>query len=341
MKPVGTVSGELTSVLVVGTGSIGQHHARLLAERNDVDLWVCDIDESCLKEALQVAPGARGFGDFEAALEQGPQAVMICTPHDLHRPMAEAACQAGCDVFCEKPLAQTVADAEAIVATAQSCGCMLQVGYVSRFHPAIRRIQQMVDSGALGTLVGGRVVVGTYYTLVAARRRYQTARPNALILDYTHQPDYLSLFFGEVKRVAAETTTLGNLELIQQPNIFSLILRYKSSALVQIHLDFVQYPNRHILELFGDQQTVVYDFSTGALQIFTHGEESWRHAEEGYRVEHLIVGRDDIGRDQINAFLEAMRDNRTPVCTGADGVSVLRTAEAAVRAAEELRVVEV
>ena len=61
-----------TSVLVVGTGSIGQRHARLLAERADVELWICDSDEACLQEAQQAAPGARVFRDFDVALGKRP-----------------------------------------------------------------------------------------------------------------------------------------------------------------------------------------------------------------------------------------------------------------------------
>lgn len=323
-----------TTILVVGTGSIGQRHARLLGERRDVELWICDNDEACLREAQQSVPGAPVFRDFDAALRERPQVVFICTPHSLHAPMAIAAFAAGCAVFCEKPLAETVADGEAIVAAAESAGKMLQVGYVSRLHPAIKKIQDMVAAGELGTLVGGRAMVGTYYTLMAARKRYEVPRKNGLILDYTHQPDYLSLFFGQAQQVSAHATTLGNLELMQEPNVFSMILRYESGALVQIHLDFVQYPNRHLLELFGDQKTIVFDFMTGELQTFTHGQE-------GCHVEYDVPGGDDLMRDQISSLLEALRSGSTPVCTGADGVAVLRIAEAAVRATQELRAVEV
>jgi len=323
-----------TSILVVGTGSIGQRHARLLGERRDVDLSICDTDAECLREAKQAASRARVFADFEEALLEHPDAVFVCTPHRLHMPMAIAAFRAGCDVFCEKPLAESVENARAIVAAAQTSGRLLQVGYALRFHPGIRRIQRMVAEGQLGTLVGGRALVGTYFTLTAARRRYRVPRENALILDYTHQPDYLSLFFGQAQRASAECTTLGDLELVQEPNVFSMVLRYGSGALVQIHLDFVQYPNRHILELFGDRRTVVFDFISGELRTFSHGADD-------YRVERVSVGRDDVMREQIVSFLDARLGKHAPACTGADGMAALRVAEAAVRSARELRSVEV
>src|SRR3972149_5140429 len=97
-----------TKVLVVGCGSIGLRHARLLAERRDVEVWVCDMRPEALQAASSAAPGARTFEDFGQALRAGPDVVFVCTPNDLHRPNAIVALEAGCDVFCEKPLAESL-----------------------------------------------------------------------------------------------------------------------------------------------------------------------------------------------------------------------------------------
>ena len=321
------------SVLIVGTGSIGQRHARLLCERPELEVWICDIDRKCLDECRKVAPRARPIDNYETAMQQHPDAVFVCTPHALHKPMAVRAAQAGCHVMCEKPLAGTVTDAQQIVDAVEQNGKVLQVGYVARLHPAIRRLQELVQSGQLGTLVGGRVMVGTYFTLMASRRRFAQPQENVLVLDYTHEPDYLSLLFGQVQRVSAESATLGKLPLMQSPNIFSIIMRYESGALVQLHLDYVQFPNRHLIELYGDAKTAVFDSESGALTRFSHGSDV-------REVEYVTVGRDDVFRDQITSFLEAVRGEHPPTCTGQDGIAVLRIAEAAIRAASEHRTVE-
>lgn len=321
-------------ILVVGTGSIGQRHAQLLAERRDVDLWLCDIHEPCLREALEQAPGARAFTDYEVALAAAPEAVFVCTQHALHRPMSIAAFEAGCHVFCEKPLAETTADAEDIVAAATAANRHLQVGYVMRFHPIVGRLRQMIDDGDIGTLVGGRALVGTYFTLMASRRRFQASPKNALILDYTHQLDLVSLFFGDAERVAAEMATLGDLELMQSPNVLAMMLRYPSGALVGIHLDYVQYPDHASLEFFGDRNSAVYNIGTGELRVFGHGDD--RH-----HVEFVTVPRNDQYRDQIENFIGVLGERNLPACTGADGIAVLRIVEAALTSAQELRTVEI
>ncbi len=322
-----------TTVLVAGCGSIGRRHARLLAERDDVEVWLCDILEEHLQASKEVVPEARAFQDFDEALAAGPDAVFVCTPDAFHRPMAVSALQAGCDVLCEKPLADTLESAEAIQSAAQAAPGMLQVGYVLRCHPGIRKLQNMIVSGQLGNLVGGRALVGTYYTLMCATTSHYLEAPNALVLTYTHQIDYLRLLLGEVARVSAEADTLGVLDMMPQPNVFSMLLKHKSGAISQIHLDFVQYPERHSLELYGDRKTAILNTQTWQLHIFDRDTE-------GYQVIGVPVARDELYRTQISEFLKSVRGERIPACSGDDGVAAVRIAEAAVQSSHEHCMVE-
>lgn len=328
------VAQSVTRVLVVGCGSIGRRHARLLAERPDVEVSVCDTLADNLQAALAGAAGAKGFDDFETALAVEPDAVFVCTPNHLHRPMSLAALEAGCDVLCEKPLADTVENAAAIAEAAAGSDRMLHVGYSLRSHTGLRRLRELVEQGACGTLVGARAMVGTYFTLMCATTPYRLEEENALILDYTHLLDYLRLLLGRLVRVSAESATLGDLEMLPRPNVFSLLLTHESGALSQMHADYVQHPQRHITEVFGDRRTLVYDWQEGELRIFDR-------ERDGYNVERVVTGRDDIYRTQIAEFLEAIHGDMVPVCTPEEGLAALKAAMAAVQSAEEHRVVEV
>ena len=337
-------------VLVAGCGSIGKRHARLWCEQPAAEVWVCDTLEANLQAATEQAPGARPFTDYAAALAERPDVVYICTPNHLHRPMVEAPWQVGCHVLCEKPLADSVGNAEAIaemvrgdgggvgaVTDRDSSGSVtpptrvFAVGYSLRSHGGLRRVLEIVRSGVLGTLVGGRAMVGTYFTLMCATTPYRMTEPNALIIDYTHLLDYMRLFLGEPERVSAESATLGDLPQLPQPNLFSLLVRYKSGAVGQIHMDYIQHPQRSHVELYGDRGVVKYDFQTGVLELFDfERDDSPKHA---HHVEHVIVARDDIYRVQIETVLQALQGEETPLATAEDGVAALKLAEAAVKAA--------
>lgn len=322
-----------TRVLVVGCGSIGRRHARLLAEFPQVEVLVCDTLEENLRAALEEAPGSRGFRDFEAALAAEPDAVYVCTPNHLHRPMAIAALEAGCHVMCEKPIADTIENAEAIAEAAAAADTMLTVGYSLRSHAGLRRLLELVRSGICGNIIGGRAMVGTYFTLMCATTPYRMTEPNALIIDYTHLFDYLRLLIGPIVRVSAESATLGELEMMPRPNVFSALLTHESGALSQFHADYVQHPQRHITEIFGDEATLMYDWQQYELRIY-------HRDRPGYEVETVVTARDDIYRVEAADFLQQIHGNRVPTCTAEEGVAALRAAMAAVRSAREHRAIE-
>ncbi len=323
-----------TTVLVVGCGSIGKRHARLLAERDDVEVWLCDVLEEHLQAGKEIVPEARVFQDYDEALAAGPDAVFVCTPDAFHRPMAVSALETGCDVFCEKPVADTLESAEAIRAAAEAAPGMLQVGYVMRCHPALLKLQDMIASGEMGNLVGARALVGTYYNLICATTDQYLEAPNALVFAYTHQIDYMRLFLGEVIRVSAEADTLGDLDMMPEPNVFSMLLRYKSGAIGEIHLDFVQHPQHHTLELYGDRKTAIVNTEVWQIHLFDRDKE-------GYQVIPVPVARDEIFRTQIAEFLESARGDKIPICSVHDGVAAVRVAEAAVQSSHEHRMVQV
>ncbi len=322
-----------TRVLVVGCGSIGRRHARLLTEHPQVELLVCDLLEENLQAALEEAPGSRGFSDFDEALATGPDAVFVCTPNHLHRPMAVAALEAGCHVMCEKPIADTIESAEAIVEAADAADTMLTVGYSLRSHAGLQRMLELIEEGTCGTIVGGRAMVGTYFTLMCATTPYRLEEENALIIDYTHLLDYLALLIGPIVRVSAESVTMGDLEMLPTPNVFSVLCVHESGALSQMHADYVQLPQRSMAEVFGDRAVLAYDWQEYELRIF-------HRDRPGYEVERVVTARDDIYRVQIAEFLEQIHGDRVPICTAQEGLDALRAAMAAVQSAREHRAID-
>lgn len=126
-------------ILCVGAGHMGRSHA--LAYHRIPGFEICGIvtrsPES--RAALNAELGGiyQEFGDFAEALRiTQPDAVSISTYPDTHAPYAEAAFDAGCHVFIEKPLAETVAAAESIVAKARDTKRKLVIGYILRHHPS-------------------------------------------------------------------------------------------------------------------------------------------------------------------------------------------------------------
>lgn len=183
------------SVGVVGVGRIGSrfdeepgrcvpwsHVGAYLAHPNQYELaGVVEIDAANRESFNRRCPGIPVFGSAaEMAAKVRPEVVSICTPTERHLTDAEAVLDAGSVkvLWCEKPLASSVADANNLLNAARDCGAALVVSYVRRWLPLWRRFHHIVESGAVGQAVSVRV-----------------AMPNKLLTVQSHAVD-LALFLG-------------------------------------------------------------------------------------------------------------------------------------------------
>ena len=147
-------------VAIVGTGMIGAVHRRAALLAGAV---VRGVSASSPERGAEVAEAwdvPRAYRDIgEALADPQVQVVHVCTPNHLHRAMAQAALEAGKHVICEKPLATTLHDAEALSALAASAGLVATVPFVYRYHPVVREARARIAHGDLGPL---RLIHGSY-----------------------------------------------------------------------------------------------------------------------------------------------------------------------------------
>ncbi|MBN6101862.1 Gfo/Idh/MocA family oxidoreductase [Xanthomonas sp. CFBP 8703] len=147
-------------IAIVGTGMIGAVHRRaaLLAGAD-----VRGVAASSPQRARDVAQSwdvPRAYRDIEDVVaDPQVQVVHVCTPNHLHRAMAQAALDAGKHVICEKPLATTLQDAQALAALAAATGLVATVPFVYRYHPVVREARARIAQGELGPL---RLIHGSY-----------------------------------------------------------------------------------------------------------------------------------------------------------------------------------
>ncbi|MGE8282975.1 MAG: Gfo/Idh/MocA family protein [Stenotrophomonas lactitubi] len=147
-------------IAIVGTGMIGAVHRRaaLLAGAD-----IRGVAASSPQRALEVAQSwgvPRAYRDIEEVVaDPQVQVVHVCTPNHLHRSLAQAALEAGKHVICEKPLATTLEDAQALAALAASTGLIATVPFVYRYHPVVREARARIAQGELGPL---HLIHGSY-----------------------------------------------------------------------------------------------------------------------------------------------------------------------------------
>ncbi|MBM3290649.1 MAG: Gfo/Idh/MocA family oxidoreductase, partial [Candidatus Hydrogenedentes bacterium] len=287
-------------IVVVGCGSIGQRHARLLARRGNLCVELCDTAPDCLAEAVASIGDRKTYRDYREALASRPDAIVVATPHAEHAGPVIAALDAGVHVLCEKPMADNLADAQRMAAAARDGQCVLDFGFTLHFHPGLRRLKELVGSGALGNIVHIYCRVGTYATLASSRTRHQAALEGALLFDYVHQPDICYwLTNAEPSAVYLFAARAGELPLCSNPNVADIILEYDTGLRACIHLNYLQAPQRHEYEVVGDRAWAKLDMEANELHI-------GRRNDATVTTERFEIDRDRVFEAEHQAFFDAV-----------------------------------
>ncbi|KMK78123.1 Gfo/Idh/MocA family protein [Alkalihalobacillus pseudalcaliphilus] len=150
-------------VAVIGCGSIAKHrHIPEYLAHPEIELVaVCDINETRAKEMAQEHGIPTYYTDYQDLLQDlEVEAVSVCTPNYLHAPMSIDALKAGKHVLCEKPMATSKEEAEAMVQAAKESGKKLMIAHNQRFVPSHQKARQLIASGELGKIYSFRSAFG-------------------------------------------------------------------------------------------------------------------------------------------------------------------------------------
>lgn len=196
------------NVGIIGAGGMGRAHAMQLQRIEGVRVTaVCDLNEE-RANALARELGAKAFTDHRDLLSADVDAVWICTPDFAHREPVINAAVAGKHIFCEKPIANTIEEADAMVEAVKSAGVINMIGYVLRFNPTFSEVRERFAGGELGGLVTAWIRRFMPWT---PRDWYGDPRfSGGIAVDFsTHDVDWLMWIGGKVKYVYGRTAAVG------------------------------------------------------------------------------------------------------------------------------------
>jgi predicted dehydrogenase len=223
-----------------------------------------------------------------------------------------------------------VAEFEQIVAQNQ---VKVLVGFQFRFHPTLRQIAQWLKEGKIGVPLSARAHWGEYlpdwHPWEDYRKSY-SARADlggGVVNTLSHPLDYLHWLMGGVDEVAALTSRQSDLGL-EVEDTAEILLHYRSGALGTVHLDYVQRPPRHLLEIIGNCGTIVWDNSTGLVRLYNSQEGRWEEVlpPAGFERNRLFL-------DEMAHFIQVAKGEASPCCTLQDGIAALTLTDAVYQSA--------
>lgn len=260
---------------------------------------------------------AKAFTSADDLFDAGVDAVDVCSPTPTHREYVERSLDAGLDVFCEKPLATSLADAQAVARVAADADASLTVGHVLRFFPEYAAMKETVDDGGIGVPGVARARRLSPFPDWGSEDWYaDRSKTGGVLLDLAiHDLDYLRWTFGEVSRVFARSTG-GEREHAH------VTIRFDSGAVGYVEATWGLPDSadlRSQLELAGDGGLVEYDSADAASLVISDGEGTTTANP---------TARDGYAR-QAAAFVESVETGGSPPVTADDAVAAVRLSVAA------------
>ncbi len=313
--------------LVVGLGSIGRRHLRLLREvLPEADIRV--LRHTGCNGPIKGADGC--FEKLETACEFRPDLAVIASPAPFHLPVASALARAGAHLMVEKPVSDSAAGVAELLALCAAEGRQLQVGYNLRFLDTLQRFRAELTAGTIGTVRLVRCEIGQYLPdwrpdvdyrgAVSARRDLG----GGVLLELSHEVDMLRWVFGEVAWLSCWIGRLGLLEIDVEDSA-ALNFGFVEGPVAQLSMDFLRRDAKRVCTAIGDDGTLVWDAMAGRVARFDPGTGAW--------ADLFVVPpeRDTTYLAQLHALLAAISTSRSDAIAaqGADGLAVLRLVEAA------------
>jgi predicted dehydrogenase len=314
------------SVGVVGLGYWGPNLARNFERLRETELrWICDASEQSRAHWAPQFPNARVSAELDDLLADPElDAVAIATPVPLHADLAVRVLRAGKHCFVEKPLAQSVADAERVVDAAGESGKLLMVGHLLEYHPGVRKLKEVASSGDLGEIryiYGNRLNLGQLRPDENALWSLGAHDVSVLLHLAEEEPTELHAFGGSYMRAGVE-------------DVVFCILRFPSGLMAHLHLSWLDPHKERRFTIVGSQRMATFDDMEleQKLVVYDKGfdEDYSSYGEYIARSGDIWSPRipnEEPLRIECRHFAECIREGKEPISNGASGLRVVRVLE--------------
>ena len=314
----------------MGLGSIGSRHLRLARQllpnaeikilRHQKTSEIPEFSDGCVSTIVE-------------ALEFLPQVAVIANPATFHLKTAHSLAEAGIHLLIEKPLSDSVDGISELIKACKVGNTTLATGYNLRFLPSLQYFRETIGSRIIGEIFSVRCEVGQYLPTwrISSDYRQGVSAKKALgggvLLELSHEIDYLRWIFGDVEWVRATLGKQSNLEIDVEDTAFLTIGFMPNSdgkqILSTLNLDFIRHDHTRLCTAIGEKGSLIWNGVTGEVMIYKSDSASWQ-----VLYSHR-PNRDETFLAEWQNFLLSIQENKSPFVTGEDGMRVLEIIKAA------------
>jgi len=301
------------NVAVIGCGVWGRNHVRVLSDLKNVDLtYISDVSEKVASEIAH--KNHLEYCTDPQMLFDNPEidAVTICTPTVTHADLATRAIEAGKHVLVEKPMTDTVEEAEKLIKLSKSKGVKLSVGFIERFNPAIQEAIKIISEGTIGDVI-------LAHTRRVSRWPVRIGDVGVIKDLAIHDIDIMNQLFGiEAGTVYA---TAGKIQHSFE-DYANIMMCYPNNRGAIVETNWLTPRKVRTLTVTGTEGIVNVEFITQTLTI-----------ENEKQIVQPFIGNGEPLRLELENFVDAIINDVPPKITGEDGLRALKVCEAAIESA--------
>ena len=295
---------------VIGVGYLGRFHAQKYKELADSTL--VGVVDSFAANAHKVASelGVLGMTDYHELFGQ-VDAVSIVVPTPLHFEIAEAFLEQGVHVLVEKPITETIEQAQRLIDLAKTKQCVLQVGHLERFNPAIQAAAQMIGTP--------RFIES--HRLAPFKQRGTDV---SVVLDLMiHDIDLIQEL---VKKPIVSIDAVGTQVFSQDIDIANARIRFEGGCVANTTASRVSLKQERKMRIFQDDAYLSVDLQQKVLSMVGKKQDGPVESPSQVEITEQSFEQGDALLAEISSFLNAVREGTAPVVTGEDGLRALSTA---------------
>jgi predicted dehydrogenase len=303
----------------------GPRIAEAVARGSGLRLVTCHGRDEQKRDAFADQHGITAAGSFEAAVEHPDvDAVLLVTPNDAHREQAVACAERGRHVFVEKPIADTVAAGEEMRDRFAEAGLVLAVGHGMRRLGAARKAKELLDEGALGTVVLAEANWSLPTRLTpAAWRWYRERAPGGPLLQLgVHHADTLAYWLGPIVRSSGRFAHLATEAEIDDVGVVAF--EFERGPLGVITGSYVS-PRTYFLRVYGTEAVLEYDLDMSVWPRADGADAATRLVlRTGEGAQPVPFERRDPLVEELDEFAAAIRGEAMPETGAEEGIAALR-----------------
>jgi len=310
---------------LIGCGGMGAGLVKRVATVDGVKIVATADPDAEAGERVAKEFGAKAYTDYADLLRHpGVEAVIVASPPFAHAEETIAAAQAGKHVFCEKPMAPTVAECEQMIAACEKAGVKLMIGQVLRYYPNWWKIISLVRSGDFGQPIGVVVTrIGGGFGAANRPWRESKEQSGGLLMEINaHELDFMRCICGEADSVFA------NMGLWRQPKTILadqcfVMIHYRSGASGVLHSSHASALGESSGMVLCEKGTIRYGGGfSGKIQCAWFDKDTEEISLED-------IKKEDPVREETRRFVEAVQKDEPVPITGTDGKRAVELAEAA------------